>query len=108
MADPKKKTGDDSGVILKERSEEKAKRPRKWKVIIVNDDYTPMQFVVDLLREVFRKSEAEATRVMMQIHTQGSAVCGVYTHEIAETKVAVVTMRATQAEYPLMAVLDPE
>jgi ATP-dependent Clp protease adaptor protein ClpS len=96
------------GVALKTRVRSKIKRPRMYRVILHNDDFSPMDFVVRLLQIVFRKSESEATLVMLQIHTRGSGVAGLYTHEIAETKVAQVHMLARQAEFPLMASLEPE
>lgn len=96
------------GVALKTREQKKLKRPRMYRVILHNDDYSPMDFVVRLLQTVFRKSESEATAVMLQVHHEGAGVAGIYTHEIAETKVAQVHMLARQADCPLMASLEPE
>jgi ATP-dependent Clp protease adaptor protein ClpS len=96
------------GVAIKTRDEQKASRPRMYRVLIHNDDYTPMDFVVRLLRTVFNKTESEATAVMLHIHNTGIGVAGVFTHEIAETKVAQVHMIARQNECPLMASMEPE
>lgn len=82
--------------------------PKKFKVFLLNDDYTPMDFVVEVLRRFFHMGEAMATMVMMQVHTQGRAPCGVFTHEIAETKVALVNEYARINEYPLLSSMEPE
>ncbi len=91
---------------VRERSGEKVRTPRLYRVVLLNDDYTTMEFVVAVLEEVFRKSPAEAYRLMMQIHTQGRAVCGAYTYEVAETKVGAVRELAAQAGFPLQASLE--
>lgn len=96
------------GVALKTRSEKKTTRPRMYRVLLHNDDYTPMDFVVRLLRTVFRHSESSATRVMLHVHNNGVGVAGVYTFEIAETKVAQVHAMARENDCPLMASLEPE
>lgn len=91
---------------VRERSGEKVRTPRLYRVVLLNDDYTTMEFVVAVLEEVFRKSPAEAYRLMMQIHSQGRAVCGAYTYEVAETKVGAVRELAAQAGFPLQASLE--
>jgi len=96
------------GVAIKTRDAGKTQRPRMYRVLLHNDDYSPMDFVVRLLQTVFRLNESSATAVMLQVHTQGSGVAGVYTHEIAETKVAQVHLLARQHEFPLMASMEPE
>ncbi len=96
------------GVALKTREKRKVARPRQFRVLLHNDDFTPMDFVVRLLQTVFRRTEEEATAVMLQIHNHGVGLAGVYTHEIAETKVAQVHMLARQNECPLMASMEPE
>lgn len=98
----------DTGVILRERDEKKLKRPRMYRVIIHNDDYTPMDFVVRLLETVFHRNESEATAIMLHVHNHGAGVAGVYTHEIAETKVAQVHLLARKSDHPLMASMEPE
>jgi ATP-dependent Clp protease adaptor protein ClpS len=82
--------------------------PPLYRVILLNDDYTTMDFVVEVLETVFLKRPAEAHRIMMLVHTQGQGVCGVYPHEIAETKVGKVRALAEQAGFPLQATLEPE
>ena len=78
----------------------------KFRVLLLNDDYTPMDFVVQVLESIFHRQPAEAYRIMMQVHTQGSGVAGVYTHEVAETKVATVVDLAQDAGYPLQAAME--
>jgi len=82
-------------------------RPPMYRVVILNDDYTPMAFVVEVLRQFFGMTEEEATRVMLHVHTRGRGVAGVYTHEIAETKVATVNEFAREYEHPLQATIEP-
>lgn len=84
------------------------KLPKKFKVVLLNDDYTPMYFVVDVLKQFFRLSEEVATQVMLQIHILGKGVCGVYTRDIAETKVAQVNNFARSNEHPLLCTMEPE
>lgn len=79
-----------------------------FKVLLLNDDYTPMDFVVGLLETVFHHDETSATRVMLHVHNYGVGVAGVYAHEIAETKVAQVHLLARKNEHPLMASMEPE
>lgn len=86
----------------------KATRPPRFKVILYNDDYTPMEFVVALLEQVFSKSPAAATELMLQIHRKGMGVAGVYVQEVAETKVAIVHRLAEQRGHPLRAGLEKE
>lgn len=93
-------------VITRERP--KLERPVRWKVLLHNDDYTTMDFVVYVLVKHFQKSEAEATHVMLSVHHKGVGVAGVYPRDIAETKVAVVTEEAREYEFPLMVTAEPE
>jgi ATP-dependent Clp protease adaptor protein ClpS len=102
MADQTPRT---TGDVL-EKTRHQTKEPEQWRVLLLNDDYTPMDFVVQVLESIFLKSPAEAYRVMMQVHTQGSGLAGVYTHDVAETKVATVVDLAQEAGYPLQAALD--
>ncbi len=83
------------------------KEPSLYKVILLNDHYTPMEFVVLILQELFNKSELEATQIMLNVHKQGSGVAGVYTKEIAETKVMLVTQVSRQNEHPLRCTMEP-
>lgn len=87
-------------------ADDEAMEPRRFKVLLHNDDYTTMEFVVKILREVFHKSEAEATRIMLAVHQSGKGVCGVYTAEVAETKVTMVHNLARQAGYPLRSSME--
>ena len=95
------------GEIL-ERTKQETKKPELFKVLLLNDDYTTMEFVVEILENVFNKSPAEAYRIMMAVHTQGKGLCGVYPHEVAETKVATVIDRAREQGFPLLAAMEPE
>jgi len=96
------------GVGLKEREEQKTRKPPMYKVLIHNDDFTPVPWVISLLRHVFRKDEVEAMRITMQVHQQGVGVAGVYTHEIAETKIATTHAFASKDEHPLMCSMEPD
>jgi ATP-dependent Clp protease adaptor protein ClpS len=84
----------------------KVKRPPLYRVILVNDDYTPMEFVVEVLETVFGMERSQATRVMLEVHTKGKGICGVYSYEIAETKVAQVTNIAQQQQHPLLCTME--
>lgn len=96
------------GVGLKERDEERVKRPRRYRVIILNDDFTPIEFVVQLVRSVFRRTPEEAAQITLRVHNAGSAVAGVYTHEIAETKVVTAHAYAKKHDHPLQLTMEPE
>jgi ATP-dependent Clp protease adaptor protein ClpS len=93
---------------VREKTRPKIKRPQLYKVILHNDDYTTMQFVIEVLESVFHKSPAEAHRIMMHVHTRGFGVCGAYPYEVAETKVALVHDLAREHGYPLRASLEEE
>jgi ATP-dependent Clp protease adaptor protein ClpS len=95
-------------VSLQEETREKIERPRLWKILLHNDNYTTMDFVVIVLVSVFRKSENEAIRIMLDVHHKGIGVVGTYTREIAETKVARVMEMAQQAQFPLLCTMEPE
>ncbi len=96
------------GTDTEERTRTRLERARLFKVILHNDDYTTMEFVVRILEGVFLKQPAEAYRIMMLVHTRGWGICGVYPLEIAETKVAAVHDRAREQGFPLRASLEPE
>jgi ATP-dependent Clp protease adaptor protein ClpS len=89
-----------------ETAQPKFKKPRMYKVVLNNDDYTPMEFVVYVLEQYFAMDRAKATRVMMQVHTDGKGLCGVFSRDIAETKVSQVNELARQNEHPLLCSLD--
>jgi len=108
-------TGNSEGPLVKEKEDllvleprTKNKRPPFYKVVMLNDDYTPMDFVVEILKSIFRKDHHDAINVMLEIHQKGSGLCGVFTHEIAETKVEMVIAIARQNEYPLQCVMERE
>jgi ATP-dependent Clp protease adaptor protein ClpS len=84
------------------------KKPSMYKVLILNDDYTPMEFVVQVLETFFNKSREEATRIMLHVHRKGVGLCGVFTHEVAETKVSQVMAAARQAQHPLQCTMEKE
>jgi ATP-dependent Clp protease adaptor protein ClpS len=102
--------GAQGGLATQRRTRTKTKtaRPPMFKVILLNDDYTPMEFVVEVLKAVFHKPHAEATRIMLHVHQNGLGVAGVYPYEIADTKVRAVEDLARQAEYPLKCTLEKE
>ena len=92
------------GVITE--SEDKVDEPPVYKVLLHNDDYTTMEFVILILEKVFHKTTAEATRIMLNVHNQGIGVAGVYPREVAETKVAIVLDLARKNEYPLLCTIE--
>jgi len=93
-----------TGVVVRARP--KTRKPAMYKVLMLNDDYTPMEFVVLVLQRYFSMDIEDATRVMLQVHQQGVAVCGVFTYEVAETKVAQVIDFARENQHPLQATLE--
>ncbi len=101
------KQGKQQGGVL-EKTREKTKTPKLYKVLLHNDDYTTMEFVLVILETIFTLSPAEAHRVMMHVHTSGLGVAGVYSHEVAETKVALTETAAKDAGHPLRCSLEPE
>jgi len=103
---PKRRRDDESEVQT--RTKPKVKVPRKYKVIIHNDDYTTMEFVVWVLEQVFHHSPASATRIMLHVHRTGIGVAGVYTRDIAETRVEQVLALARDAGHPLQCTMEPE
>lgn len=95
----------DDGLAVEEEKP-KLKPPRQYKVIVVNDDFTPMEFVVQVLTIFFSMDEAKATRVMMAVHTKGKGICGIFSHEIAETKVDQVNEFSRMNQHPLMCTME--
>lgn len=89
-----------------EEARPRLKQPPLYRVVLINDDYTPMEFVVDVLQTVFGMERSQATRVMLEVHTKGKGICGVYSYEIAETKVAQVTNIAQQQQHPLLCTME--
>ena len=95
----------DSGLAVEE-SRPKLQPPKQYKVIVMNDDYTPMEFVVQVLMTFFAMDNAKATRVMMAVHTKGKGICGIFSHEIAETKVDQVNEFSRINQHPLMCTME--
>ena len=102
--------GTGGGTVTERRTKEKVKtkRPSMYKCILLNDDYTPMEFVVEILKTVFHRPHAEATRIMLHVHQNGMGVAGVYPFEIAETKIKTVEELAQEHQYPLKCVMEKE
>ena len=90
------------------RPKTRSKRPNLYRVLLLNDDYTPMEFVVLILQDVFNKTREDAMRVMLHVHNHGVGVCGVFTYEVAETKVAQVLDLARRHEHPLQCTMEKE
>jgi ATP-dependent Clp protease adaptor protein ClpS len=99
-------TTPNTGVVVKTRP--RTKKPAMYKVLMLNDDYTPMEFVVHVLERFFQKNREEATRIMLHVHRRGVGVCGVYTYEVAETKVTQVMDLARQNQHPLQCTIEKE
>jgi ATP-dependent Clp protease adaptor protein ClpS len=95
-------------ILTESRNEEKLERPRMWRVLLHNDDYTTQEFVVWVLETVFRKPRAEAFTIMMSVHRSGLGVAGVYTHDVAETKLKAAQQMAEEQEFPLLVTMEPE
>ena len=104
--DDESEDGSERGVATKVRP--KTKKPSMWRVILMNDDYTPMEFVVSILMGIFKKTSDEANAIMLNVHQTGIGTCGVYTFEVAETKVAQVMDAAKRAQHPLQCTLEKE
>jgi ATP-dependent Clp protease adaptor protein ClpS len=104
---------DDAGAVtphtnITVKPKPSTQKPSMYKVLLLNDDYTPMEFVVQVLETFFNKSREEATRIMLHVHKKGVGLCGVYTYEVAETKVAQVLAAARQAQHPLQCTMEKE
>jgi ATP-dependent Clp protease adaptor protein ClpS len=98
--------GPNTGVVVKSRP--RTRKPAMYKVLMLNDDYTPMEFVVHVLERFFAKTRDEATRIMLHVHRRGVGVCGVFTYEVAEHKVTQVMDLARQNQHPLQCTLEKE
>lgn len=96
----------DAGVVLKTRS--KTKKPSMYKVLMLNDDYTPMEFVIYILERIFNKSHDEAMQIMLHVHQKGVGLCGVFTYEVAETKAGQVMDIARKNEHPLQCAVEKD
>ena len=102
------RSDDDTNVGVVVRSKPKTRKPSMYKVIMLNDDYTPMEFVVLILERFFSKSHEEALNIMLHVHQKGVGICGVFTYEVAETKVTQVMDLAQQHQHPLQCTLEKE
>jgi ATP-dependent Clp protease adaptor protein ClpS len=103
---PNWRPGQSTGVVT--RAKPKTKKPSLYKVLLLNDDYTPMEFVVAVLEQFFSKDRSEATRIMLHVHQHGVGLCGVFTYEVAETKVAQVIDFARRHQHPLQCTMEKE
>ena len=103
--DPRIGHDDDHGLAIEE-ARPRLKKPPLYRVVLLNDDYTPMEFVVEVLQKVFSMDRTNATRIMLEVHTKGKGVCGVYTYEIAETKVAQVNSYSRENNHPLLCTME--
>jgi ATP-dependent Clp protease adaptor protein ClpS len=98
----------DAGVVVERKTREKLAKPPLYKVLLHNDHYTTREFVVDVLRSVFHKSENEAIQIMLHVHNNGIGIAGVYPFEVAETKIRAVEALAREQDFPLMLSMEPE
>jgi len=98
----------DPNLDLATKTRLKTKKPSLYRVLLLNDDYTPMEFVVYILERFFQKNREEATRIMLHVHQKGVGVCGIFTYEVAETKVAQVLDLAQRNEHPLQCTMERE
>ena len=108
MAGPSDEDGGDTGTGTITRTRTKTKKPSMYKVLLLNDDYTPMEFVVYVLQRFFSKSAEDATKIMLHVHQKGVGICGVFTYEVAETKVSQVMDLARQHDHPLQCTMEKD
>ena len=108
MSDNGRRGEEGPGTCVVVKTKPKTKKPSMYKVLMLNDDYTPMEFVVHILERFFNKNRQEATRIMMHVHRRGVGICGVYTYEVAETKVTQVMDFARQHQHPLQCTLEKD
>src|SRR5438477_7900752 len=108
MNEPDKRNGEEPNTDVIVKAKPKTKKPSMYKVLMLNDDYTPMEFVVHILERFFSKSRQEATRIMLHVHRRGVGICGVYTYEVVETKVTQVMDFARQHQHPLQCMLEKD
>jgi len=100
--------GEKEDVLTESKTEQKLERPRLWRVLLHNDDYTTQDFVVWVLETIFHKPRGEAFTIMMSVHRSGMGVAGVYTHDVAETKLKATRQLAEEHEFPLLVTMEPE
>lgn len=97
-----------TGVAVVPEKKQKLQKPRRWKVLLHNDDFTTMEFVVSILMGIFHRTQPDAVAIMLSVHKKGTGVAGIYTREVAESKVREVEALARQAEFPLLCTAEPE
>lgn len=107
MSDKEIEIGHDDGLALEE-AKPKLKPPKRYKVVLMNDDFTPMEFVIQVLQGYFRMDREAAVQVMMMVHTKGKGICGVFSKDIAETKVVQVNEYSRQNQHPLMCSMEED
>ncbi|HKV96758.1 MAG TPA: ATP-dependent Clp protease adapter ClpS [Gammaproteobacteria bacterium] len=105
MSEERQDTEYQRGLVVEE-VKPRLKKPPLYKVVLLNDDYTPMEFVVEVLQTFFRLDRSRATQIMLHVHTRGKGVCGVFTYEIAETKAAQVNDYSREHQHPLLCTLE--
>lgn len=105
MSEERQDTEYQRGLVVEE-VKPRLKKPPLYKVVLLNDDYTPMEFVVEVLQTFFRMDRSRATQIMLHVHTRGKGVCGVFTYEIAETKAAQVNDYSREHQHPLLCTLE--
>jgi ATP-dependent Clp protease adaptor protein ClpS len=108
MQDKKSGGGDDDGTGTVTLTRTKTQKPAMYKVLLLNDDYTPMEFVIYVLQRFFSKSAEDATKIMLHVHQNGVGICGVFTYEVAETKVTQVMDMARQHDHPLQCTMEKD
>lgn len=108
MVGPSDEDGGDTGTGTITRTRTKTKKPSMYKVLLLNDDYTPMEFVVYVLQRFFSKNAEDATKIMLHVHQNGVGICGVFTYEVAETKVSQVMDLARQHDHPLQCTMEKD
>ncbi len=104
--DEEREIGQGGHSLVVEEAQPQVKQPPLYQVVLLNDDYTPMEFVVDVLERIFALDRMRATRIMLEVHTRGKGICGVFTYEIAETKVAQVMTYSRQHQHPLLCTME--
>ena len=104
----RRRSDDEQGTAVITRVKPQTKRPNLYRVLLLNDDYTPMEFVVHVLEKFFNKDREDATRIMLHVHQHGVGVCGIYTYEVAETKVAQVVDTARRHQHPLQCTMEKD
>jgi ATP-dependent Clp protease adaptor protein ClpS len=103
---PMKPNVDDSRSVVMDREVQKVEPPSLYRVVLLNDDFTPMEFVVMVIQEFFHKDQETATRIMLQVHMEGKGVCGIYTHDVAATKVDQVVEISRKSGHPLQCMME--